>query len=200
MIEWKWVRFVKERKMVSKVIFGLRGQLTFAEEKGQMAFAGQPALYLPHKFLARWLMEVEQALGVNGMALIQRSTAEQLHSMQSRLLKDASEWREASPIQRLEMGFALLRLEGWGHFEWEEITSSSGRIWTRNNTLAEAYLENMQRWMWPLRETPFCWLVSGRLQALVALASDLPMEQVRVTERACLTMGADRCSFRVEVG
>jgi len=186
--------------MASEAVLGLRGQLTLDEKNGRMAFAGQTALYLPHKFLTRWLVEVEQALGIEGMLLLQRSTAEQFYSMQRELFKGSTEWLEASPTQRLEMGLTLLRIEGWGRFEWEEITPNRGRVWTRNNTLAEAYLENMQRWMWPLRETPFCWLVSGRLQALVALASNLPVSEVRVTERACLTVGADRCSFRVEVG
>lgn len=185
--------------MASEMVFGLRGELRFDVAQGRIGFAGQSASYLPVKFLTGWLVTVEQSLGMAGLEHVQRATAEQFYHFQEKLLGGAEAWRKAQPTERLLLSFDLMRLEGWGRFEWEEITSHSGRVWTRNNAVAEAYLENMQRWMWPLREVSFCAVVAGRLQAAVALAGDLSLERVSVVERTCLTVGADRCSFRVEV-
>jgi predicted hydrocarbon binding protein len=178
----------------------LKASITFDAARSRISVGGEEFAYHCDKFNIRIIKGLEDVLGpAKARELIMRTASQNLLEMFKSFAAFMPEFQAASVAEKL-MGFAeCWKILGFGAVTFDKMDGSSTQARSTTSYLAEVYLENMQRWGWPVRKTPFCYDLEGYLQAAFAVATGKDLASISVTETQCRTTGADSCIFEVEV-
>ena len=186
--------------MTDSIVEKTKAAIAIDADRARITIAGHEVAYHCDKFATRIIKGLEDILGVEKASeLLANSAAVTTLEMNQALVKLEPDWGSFSVSQRLEKVFEIYKLLGFGAVKAERMDGSSTKVTSKSSYLAEGYLENMQRWMWPVREKIFCHDMCGYLQSAWALVSEKPLDAVAVKETQCRATGADQCVFIVEV-
>jgi hypothetical protein len=186
--------------MADSIVEKTKAAIKIDADLARITIAGQEVAYHCDKFATRIIKGLEDILGVEKASeLLANSAATTTLELNQALVKLEPDWDKLGVPQRLEKIFEIYKLLGFGAVKAEKMDGSSTKVTSKSSYLAEGYLENMQRWMWPIREKIFCHDMCGYLQSAWALATDKPLGAFAVKETQCRTTGADQCVFIVEV-
>ena len=186
--------------MVNPIVEKLQASVKVDPARSRISVAGEEFAYHCDKFATRIIRGLEDVLGVDkARDLIARSAAQTYLDTINSFAAPMPEWKSASVVDKLEAMAESWKTFGFGAVTYDKMDGSSTTARSASSYLAEGYLENMERWKWPVRKTPFCHDQVGYLQAAFAAATGKDLSAIKVTETQCRSTGADMCVFEVEV-
>ncbi|MGC8880525.1 MAG: hypothetical protein ACP5R2_15025 [Anaerolineae bacterium] len=169
-------------------------------ERSRICLAGHEVAYHCEKFSTRIIRGLEDVLGVEeANALIQQAAAESLYRLLTELSQAEASWASSARSERLAFIFEIFKMLGYGALNVAEANGNRTKVTSLNSYLAEGFFENAGQWRWSKRGAPFCHDMCGYLRAAFAVSDGVPLDRVAVKETTCRTMGAELCTFEVEV-
>ncbi len=186
--------------MANPMIEKLKASIAVDAARSWISVGGEEFAYHCDKFNTRIIKGLEDVLGpAKARELIMRTASQNLLEMFKSFAASTPEFQAADTAEKLTGLTECLKLLGFGAVALDKMDGSSTQARSTTSYLAEGYLENMQRWGWPVRKAPFCYDLEGYLQAAFAAATGKDLASISVTETQCRTAGADSCIFEVEV-
>jgi hypothetical protein len=179
----------------------IEGLISIDSSRARIQVGNLEVAYHCDKFATRITKGLEDILGVDkASTLLADSAARTAFRMLNELTATLPEWGGLSTAEKLGVIFDAYKVLGDGSVQTGYTGGSSAQVTSPTSYLAEGYLENMQRWQWPLRKDHYCHELCGLIQAAFAVALGKDLAAIRVAETECRTTGAGQCEFAVEVG
>ncbi len=174
--------------MMNPMVEKLKASIAVDAARSRISVGGEEFAYHCDKFNTRIIKGLEDVLGpAKARELIARTAAQSLLEMFKSFAASMPEFQTASVADKLT-GFAeCWKILGFGAVTFDKMDGSSTKARSTTSYLAEGYLENMKRWSWPVRKTPFCYDLEGYLQAAFAAATGKDLASISVVETQCRT-------------
>lgn len=186
--------------MDNTIIQQIQAAVEIDAERSRIRLAGHEVAYHCEKFSTRIIRGLEDVLGVEeANALIQQTAAESLYKALAQLPETQPGWATMPRAERLALLFAVFKMLGYGAVRVAATNGNRTQVTSANSYLAQGFFENAEQWRWSKRSAPFCHDMCGYLRAAFAVSDGVPLDRVAVKETTCRTMGAEVCTFEVEV-
>ena len=172
----------------------------FDAEHSRITTSGIEIAYQSDKFSTRIIKGIEDVMGYEAASqLIKANACKATLNTFMKIQGKLGIGNLKTPQEKMEALFLIWKKLGNGSVTMVELSPTRAVFETHTSFLAVGYQENMKNWHWPQREKPFCHDLTGYLQAVVAAALQIPPQKITATETECMTMGAEKCTFILEV-
>ncbi|MEM6254792.1 MAG: 4-vinyl reductase [Cyanobacteria bacterium P01_D01_bin.156] len=161
----------------------------FDPQTNQALLAGSHMVFHCHYYNCAIHKSIEDALSTDAAELFRSSAFAAAQPQLAAIVAQVD-----SPSTRISKGATLFQQLGFGRFDPHLLTSAGGTVTSTSSHYALGWLAR-----YGLRETPVCQFIEGYLQALMVVAYNLNVQQVRVKEVDCLATGDAACTFVVTV-
>jgi hypothetical protein len=164
----------------------------FDRERNAVSVAGAHMVIHCHHYNSHLLQNMEESGFVDPNKVIGGSVERSIFRSLNEYMSNHPELKSVE--DKLEVATDMFRYFGFGLLDLSEVTESGGTAWAPSSHFASGWMVK-----WGNRKTPCCYFIVGFIAGALEAAYGKPRGYFRVVEEECMSVGADRCKFMVEV-